>query len=94
MVTRIEALDFRSLRYVAQNVAPFQVLVGPNGSGKSTFLDVVGFLGDLLRVGPLRAIVGDATSGVPSRAADPSYLTWMLSPPGVKCPKFRSKSAH
>jgi len=77
MLTRVEALGFRCLRYVSQDVAPFQVLVGPNGSGKSTFLDVVAFLGDLLRVGPFRAITGDATSGVSVRAVDPTHLTWM-----------------
>jgi predicted ATPase len=77
MITRVEALRFRSLRFVQQDVSPFQVLVGPNGAGKSTFLDVVGFLGDLLRVGPLKAILGDPTSGVGQRAADPSHLCWM-----------------
>lgn len=76
MLSRIEALNYRSLRYVSQRVSPFQTLVGPNGSGKSTFLDVVGFLGDMLRVGPLRAISGDGAT-VPQRAADPMHLCWM-----------------
>ncbi|MGD8452110.1 MAG: AAA family ATPase [Phycisphaerae bacterium] len=76
MLTRIEALNYRSLRYVSQRVSPFQTLVGPNGSGKSTFLDVVGFLGDMLRVGPLKAIAGDGLT-VPQRAADPMHLCWM-----------------
>ena len=43
-VTRIEALGFRSLRYVSQRLGPFHVLVGPNASGKSAFLDVLAFL--------------------------------------------------
>ena len=43
-VTRIEALGFRSLRYVSQRLGPFRVLVGPNASGKSAFLDVPCFL--------------------------------------------------
>ncbi|MBI1849325.1 MAG: AAA family ATPase [Planctomycetes bacterium] len=77
MVTRIEALGFRSLHHVAEDISSFQVLVGPNGSGKSTFLDVVAFLGDMLRVGPLKAILGDSKNGVSSRAVDPSHLTWM-----------------
>ena len=47
IVTRIEALGFRSLRYVSQRLGPFHVLVGPNASGKSAFLDVLAFLGDL-----------------------------------------------
>lgn len=77
MLTRIEALRFRSLRYIVQDVSPFQVLVGPNASGKSSFLDVVSFLGDLLDVGPTRAIGGDSSRGVQARAADPSNLIWM-----------------
>jgi len=76
VLTRIEALNYRSLRYISQKVSPFQTLVGPNGSGKSTFLDVVGFLGDMLRVGPLRAIQGEGIT-VPQRASDPSHLCWM-----------------
>ena len=51
MLQLIEALDFRCLRNVRQEVGPFQVLVGPNASGKTTFLDVVAFLGDLIRDG-------------------------------------------
>ncbi len=77
MITRVETLNFRSLRWIEQDVSPFQVLVGPNASGKSAFLDVVNFLGDLLRVGPYKAIVGDVRSNIPSRAADPSHLCWM-----------------
>jgi hypothetical protein len=77
MITRIEALGYRSLRYVSQDIQSFQVLVGPNGSGKSNFLDVVGFLGDLLRVGPLKAIVGDAAAQVGTRADVPSDMAWM-----------------
>ncbi|MBX7234337.1 MAG: ATP-binding protein [Caldilineales bacterium] len=51
MIKRIEALNYRSLRYVAQELRDFQVLVGPNASGKSTFLDVVALLGDFVRFG-------------------------------------------
>ena len=51
MITRIEALNYRCLRYVSQPLAPFQILVGPNASGKTTFLDVVSFLGDLVADG-------------------------------------------
>ena len=52
MISCIEALNYKCLRYVKQAVQPLQVLVGPNASGKSTFLDVVAFLGDMLRSGP------------------------------------------
>ncbi|MBI5155100.1 AAA family ATPase [Candidatus Poribacteria bacterium] len=48
MITKIEALGFRCLRYVSQPVSTFHVLVGANASGKTTFLDVVNFLGTLV----------------------------------------------
>ena len=69
MIRLVEALRYRSLRFVRQELGPFQVLVGPNASGKSTFLDVVGFLGDLLRLG-----LGPA---VRLRTPDVMNLIWM-----------------
>ena len=51
MITLIEALNFRCLRYVRQPLGPFHVLVGPNASGKTTFLDVIAFLGKLVSEG-------------------------------------------
>ena len=51
MIRRIEALNYRCLRYVSQPLDHFHVLVGPNASGKSTFLDVVGLIRDLLTRG-------------------------------------------
>ena len=77
IVTRIEALGFRSLRYVSQRLGPFHVLVGPNASGKSAFLDVLAFLGDLHRVDLEHAIMGYEPRGIPLRATDPRHLTWM-----------------
>ncbi len=56
MIRRIEALGYRCFRYLSQELDNFQVLVGPNGSGKSTFLDVVGFLSDLVTDGPEQAV--------------------------------------
>ena len=76
-VTLVEALGFRSLRYVSQGLGPFHVLVGPNASGKSTFLDVLAFLGDLQRVGLERAVTGLEAERVPLRATNPRHLTWM-----------------
>lgn len=51
MITLVEALNYRSLHYVRRPVKSFHVLVGPNASGKSTFLDVVGFLSNLVSNG-------------------------------------------
>ena len=51
MITLIEALNYRCLRYVQRPLKPFHILVGPNASGKTTFLDVIGFLGDLVSKG-------------------------------------------
>ncbi len=61
MISRIEALNFRCLRYVSQPVGPFHVLVGANASGKTTFLDVVALLGRLVSDG-LDAAVDERTS--------------------------------
>ena len=51
MITLIEALNYRCLRYISRPLKPFHVLVGPNASGKTTFLDVVAFLQDLISEG-------------------------------------------
>ncbi len=51
MIRRIEALNYRCLRFIRQPLDRFHVLVGPNASGKTTFLDVVAFLGDLISDG-------------------------------------------
>jgi len=77
IATRVEALGYRSLRYVSQALGPFHVLVGPNASGKSTFLDVVAFLGDLVLGGVEAAVQGDPRFGIPLRAPDGKQLTWM-----------------
>ena len=49
MFTRIQTQRFRCLKSVDQTLGSFRALVGPNASGKTTFLDVIGFLGDLVR---------------------------------------------
>jgi predicted ATPase len=71
MIVQVEALGYRSLYYIKEALAPFQVLVGPNASGKSTFFDVIVFLADLLRE---REGVAAAVRG---RAADVRDLTWL-----------------
>lgn len=55
MITLIEALNYRCLRDVRQPLSNFHVLVGPNASGKTTFLDVVGFIRDIVELGPEQA---------------------------------------
>lgn len=60
MLTLIEALRFRCLKYVRQPLDPFHVLVGPNASGKTTFLDTIAFLGRLVSDG-LEAAINDRT---------------------------------
>ena len=69
MITRVEALNYRSLRDIDVQLGPFEILVGPNGSGKSSMLDVIALLGDILRVGPARAILGDPRQGIPQALA-------------------------
>ena len=56
MITLVEALHFRCLRYTSQILDPFHILVGPNASGKTTFLDALAFLGKLVSDGPEAAI--------------------------------------
>jgi predicted ATPase len=68
MITLIEALNYRCLKYVRQTLETFHVLVGPNATGKTTFLDVITFLGDLVARGLEFAIT--------NRANTPSDLTW------------------
>ena len=68
--TRLQATHFRSLLQVDQTLNRFQALVGPNASGKTTYLDLLGFLSDLMR---LRGDVIETTS---IRSADFSKLLW------------------
>jgi len=60
MITLVETLNFRCLRYIHQRLGSFHVLVGPNASGKTTFLDVISFLNRLVSEG-LEAAVYDRT---------------------------------
>jgi predicted ATPase len=76
MIRLIEAKDYKCLRYIRQRLEPFQILVGANASGKTTFLDVVGFLQDLLRDGVERA--------VRKRARTLRELVWMQQGDGFE----------
>lgn len=60
MIRRVQALNYRCLRYADVRLDRFHVLVGPNASGKSTVFDVVAFLGDLVR-DDLEAAIGKRT---------------------------------
>ena len=56
MITRIQALNYRCLRYVDVALDRFHVLVGANASGKSTLFDAVSFVGDFVRDGLEKAV--------------------------------------
>jgi predicted ATPase len=51
VLSLVEVLNYRCLRYVRQPLDRFHVLVGPNASGKTTFLDVAGFISDYVSDG-------------------------------------------
>ena len=72
MIRRIQALNFRCLRYVDLRLDRFHVLIGPNASGKSTLFDAIAFLGDLVSDG-LEGAIG-------TRTANFQDLVW--GPPG------------
>ena len=69
MIRRIQALNYRCLRYVDVRLDRFHVLVGPNASGKSTLLDVVQFMGDVVSAG-LEAAVEKRTRNFPDLVWD------------------------
>jgi predicted ATPase len=69
MITTIEALNYRCLRYVSQELGNFHVLAGPNASGKSTFLDAIALVGDLMSK--------EFSEVITARAADYRDLFWM-----------------
>lgn len=73
MFTRIQTRGYRSLKAVDQTLGPFQALVGPNASGKTTFLDVIGFMSDLM----LQR--GEITPVTQKRSATFEKLVWMGS---------------
>jgi energy-coupling factor transporter ATP-binding protein EcfA2 len=72
MLTRIEVLNYRALRYISQSLEPFQVLIGPNASGKSTFLDVIALVASVVTAKSVTEMIRD-------RAPDIHDLTWMRS---------------
>ena len=76
MITLVEALNYRCLRYVQRPLNPFHVLVGPNASGKTTFLDVIGFLSDLVSEG--------LDAALSARASNPEELLFRQQGDGLE----------
>ena len=76
MISLIEALNYRSLRYVRQPLSPFQILIGPNGSGKTALLEVPSFLSNLIELGLELAMGADDRLPIPLLATDPRQLLW------------------
>lgn len=56
MISRIQVLHYRALKYIDVKLSNFLILVGPNASGKSTFLDVLNLIKDVLNESPRSAI--------------------------------------
>ena len=56
MITRVQVKNFRNLADIDVQLGSLTVLVGRNGTGKSTFLDVLRFVRDALRLGFGKAI--------------------------------------
>lgn len=92
MIRLIEANNYRCLRYIRQTLDDFQILVGPNASGKTTFLDVVGFLCDLLSDGLDTAIAKRSTNIKDlmfNHQGDRFELAVEMAPPEGRCdPKY------
>lgn len=95
MISLVEALNYRCLRYVRQPLRPLAVLVGPNASGKTTFLDVIGFVSRLVSEG-LEAAVGEQSGNFRDLIWNHSGAGFELaveSPiPDVHREKFAAKS--
>ena len=102
MITLIEALNYRCLAYVSRPLKPFHVLVGPNASGKSTFLDVIGFLGDIVSNGleyaltertpdPRKLLFGGTGAGLELavEAAIPEHLKALLTKPELDTVRYQ-----
>jgi predicted ATPase len=71
MISRIQALSFRSLQWTDQRLRRFQALVGPNASGKTTFMDGIAFLSELMRTR------GNILETVLNRSSNFENLLWL-----------------
>jgi len=68
MIRRIQALNYRCLRYIDVPLNRYHLLVGPNASGKSTLCDAIAFLSELVRDG--------LEAAVANRSANFADLVW------------------
>lgn len=57
MITRVQIENFRSIANADVRMDDLTVLVGRNGAGKSTFVDVLRFVRDALRIGLENAVI-------------------------------------
>ncbi len=72
MISRIEVLNYRCLRFIQRPLDAMHILVGPNASGKTTFLDVISFLGRLVSDG--------LETAFSERTRNPLDLVWGRGP--------------
>jgi predicted ATPase len=71
MFTRLQTRGYRCLKSIDQDLGSFRALVGPNASGKTTFLDIIGFISDLMRRR------GDIAGAVEAQSQNFEKLLWM-----------------
>jgi predicted ATPase len=72
VISRIEVLNYRCLRFIQRPLDAMHILVGPNASGKTTFLDVISFLGTLVSDG--------LETAFSERTRNPLDLVWGRGP--------------
>jgi predicted ATPase len=72
VISRIEVLNYRCLRFIQRPLDAMHILVGPNASGKTTFLDVISFLGRLVSDG--------LETAFSERTRNPLDLVWGRGP--------------
>ncbi|MDD5306898.1 MAG: AAA family ATPase [Deltaproteobacteria bacterium] len=56
MLTKFEVSNFKSIKHLELDIAPFMVLVGPNGAGKTNIVQALELFGELLRQGSIEPI--------------------------------------
>jgi predicted ATPase len=79
VITRIEVLNYRCLRYVSLPLDRFRLLVGPNASGKSTLMDVLTLIRDVLTPEiQVAKAMSERSEG------NPLALAWLAKPSEVQ----------